>query len=213
MKYLTKKRKHEEDKMDLRRKLQATANENALREQYNKRAEQIAREGPKEKPAGYDERRRQRELEKRKSIGPSQRESWKRDIDNMVRSKNSYNSEKTNLDQNSGRSRPRTRTFSEADKKHSRDSSENRGLSRESSETRRSRDSSMKRKPERNRSHSGDSTRDMKRRKRLSSNDGSQAKSSSQLKELEFRARALQSLLNKKEESNKAITRVDRYDR
>lgn len=204
MKYLARKR--EQEKMDLRRKLQN--NNQPSREQYGHDA-QIRRapqqiDHTKQKPAGYEERRRMREMEKRRAM--MQQGEERRDADvRVVRSRQNMNE---HYDYNN-RGRPRSRSGSgqRTDRKHSRESSESRRRSRDSSETRRSRDVS-KRKSERTRSNSRDSKyHDNKRRKqRGSSDEGNNTKPpSSNLRELEFRARALQSLINKKEASNKAI--------
>merc|ERR1712226_1152615 len=171
-----------------------------------------------QKPEGYDERRRQRELEKQKLLEAARREA-RREIDHRGPNIKDNFTEKPNYDySNRGRARTRSSEEQRTEKKYSRESSE--AYSRDSSINRRQRDTSKsadttKRKVERTRSSSEDSAkqasrRRKKRRESSSEQNTLEAKPASHLRELEFRARALQSLLNKKEETNKAIRRGER---
>lgn len=158
----------------------------------------------KEKPAGYDERRRQRELDRRKLVDEAQREARREthiEHSNAAQRKYDYN--------NRGRRRSLSSDSDKRNiKKHARNTSETRGRHTPPEDTR-------KRKPTRTRSNSRDkshNSNETKRRKRPDNSvDQSADRSASHIKELEFRARALQSLVNIKEEQNKkAIRKRDR---
>lgn len=247
MKYLAMKRRREQEKMDLRRKLVGNKNDMesiVVRNKFNRRQvsvtdSRLSQQGclmrsPNQhisqstqhvlqsnqlmqKPEGYDERRRQRELEKQKILDSTRRDVRRSADHRSPTIKDSY-SEKSNCDYNN-RGREPTRSSEEYrnDKKYSRESSD--PYSRDSSINRRNRDSSKtgdtsKRKVVRTRSSSEESLKHGNRRRKKQRNRSiesiADAKPASHLRELEFRARALQSLLNKKEESNKAIRRGER---
>jgi len=179
----------------------------------------------KEKPAGYDERRRQRELEQRRNEGGPERRDMgpdRQDIgadrrggaakdfpeqhdkrtvirNKMYADKMQMNNKKNYDYNNRGKQQPRS------------PSNENDNYNR------RSRESSVKsnRRQDLKRSLSRDRDGAKRRKRRDSSSERERALANKgsvgNLKELEFRARALQSLITKKEESNKAAyTRRDK---
>lgn len=167
----------------------------------------------REKPEGYDERRRQRELERRKLESGQQPAADHKHVV-PVRSKmyadTIPNSNKKPYDYNNRGRRMSRSPPSDSDlppKKASRDSSEIRRPSRDASEVKRA----PKRWVENKRSLSRDNDSNKRRKRRESPADRytntPKRASQKELKELEFRARALQSFISKKEESSKAYNR------
>lgn len=209
--YLKQKRlrQEHEKKIDLRNKLQGgvVGDRQSMGGRSITHNPQPNQKGKMEKPAGYDERRRQREIERRKMLEPETRRNERNEqtpnpYENkrvVVRSKmyadKIMNSAKKPYDYNNrGRRLSRSPSDSEMNSY--------RRQSREPSETRKT-----KRRMDNRQSPSNDNSK--RRKRRNSSNDRSNNDKSGtkNLKELEFRARALQSLLSKKEEETSRASR------
>lgn len=226
MTYLAMKRQREQD---IYRPKLPPDHPNSMRQSHQsvRRNDQAPQLPPQpiqqtKKPEGYDERRRQRELERRKMLGQHQSQQQppenKRIVtmrskmysDNMNTSTSNANNKKPYDYNNRGRRLSRSPP-SESDnprRKMSRDPSEIRRKSRDSSETKRP---PIKRRVDNKRRSISREDESRKRRKRRDSSSERQSKPSAKvvpnLKELEFRARALQSLISKKEQSSKTYSR------
>ena len=226
MRYLAKKRRvfqqqqqeHQQAKsMDRRRVIQKQPDIRDARNKIQHSQMRARPEQQKEKPPGYEERKRLRELERR-GAGRLPPEPT-RDNRDIRRDNNEYYNRNMPVSHDQGRvkydynNRARHHSPSSEEDHHiERKYTRNSGQRPSPEEARRSRDIS-KRKQVRNRSSSHDDNHsrhstDSKRRKRVDSSNTNE-RSDSHLRELEFRSRALQSLLNKKEEQNKQIRRRD----
>ena len=204
------------EKIDLRRKLTENAQQQARDLTIHEKELIFQREA--EKPEGYDERKRRREMECVKVHG-----SWvRRPGDEDMRRRTSQ--QEVNRHLNSGhihvvkyeqqnRDKNRSISHEKMDRKRLQDTrSRPAHDSSESLARDKSRDSLNKRTTSEIRSNSKDASK--RRKGRGSSSEKSEVKPASDLRELEFRARALQSLLDKTEKSNRAkVGRSRRSDR
>ncbi|XP_012555519.1 trichohyalin isoform X1 [Hydra vulgaris] len=206
-KYIAHKRKQQQqemEKIDLRRKLTENAQQQARDLTIHEKELIFQREA--EKPEGYDERKRRREMECGKGHSNWVRRSGDDDLRRRTNQQdlNRHSiSGHVHIPKYEQQSHDKNRSIShdKMDRKRLQDTSRSRGHDSNESLTRdKSRDSLNKRTVLR--SDSRDANK--RRKERGSSSEKSEVKPASDLRELEFRARALQSLLDKTEKSNRA---------